>query len=221
MIRWFRNSALVGATACLTLGAAPLSSHPHVFIDGGVDFVIGPDQRLDALEVTWLYDAFETLYMLSSLELPLNAEGKLDEDVRRELVRLLSDWPDDFDGSAHVTRDGQPLPLHWPEALDARMVGERLEMTFTRRFETPVALDGGAVEVAFYESTYFFDFTVTQTPKVSASAPPGCRTEIIPFKPDENLAEMQTMLAALGREETPGVTNVGAFFADRIVLSCE
>ena len=41
--------------------ALPAQAHPHVFVDGGVDFVLGAGAVLEALEVTWRYDEFETL----------------------------------------------------------------------------------------------------------------------------------------------------------------
>ena len=36
--------------------ASALSAHPHVFIDGGVDFHLDGNGRLHKVEVTWLYD---------------------------------------------------------------------------------------------------------------------------------------------------------------------
>ncbi|MFQ6549640.1 DUF1007 family protein [Aestuariibius sp. 2305UL40-4] len=201
------------------LAAGPALSHPHVFVDGGVDFVFGNDQQIEALKVTWLYDEFETLYTLSVLELSLNDAGGLDEADRLELVRRLSDWPDDFDGSAHLSIEGEPVPLAWPEGLDARMVDGRLLITFTRPLEEPVKLAGRPAEVAFYESTYFFAFSVTNPPQLIGAADP-CSATVIPNDPNDQPEELRATLAALGREETPGIANVGALFADRIMVTC-
>ncbi|WP_421700998.1 DUF1007 family protein [Aliiroseovarius sp.] len=205
--------------ACgLSAGAA--AAHPHVFVDGGIDFLFGPDQMLTALEVTWLYDEFETLYTLSALELSLNAAGGLDEADRLELVRRLSDWPEDFDGSAHLTQGGEAVALAPPRGLDARMVDGRLLLTFTRPLVQPVAVGQSPVEAAFYESTYFFDFTLTNAPRLLGAAP-GCAARVTPFDPSAQEAELLQVLARLGREETPETENVGAFFADRITLQCD
>ena len=43
---------------------------------------------------------------------------------------------------------------------------------------------------------------------------------MIPFNPDIELAALQTTLFELSREETPDIENVGALFADRIVMTC-
>ncbi|SDY79750.1 DUF1007 family protein [Citreimonas salinaria] len=208
------------AAAVLAFTPAPARAHPHVFIDGGVDFVFRDGTALDALRVTWRYDEFETLYTLSSFGLALNTEGDLDEADRQTLIRLLSDWPEDFDGSAHLSIEGEAIELEWPTELDARMVDGRLEMTFIRKLPAPVSLDGQDAEVAFYESTYFFAFTVADEPQL-LDAPAQCAATVIPFDPDGQTDALRSALAKLGREETPEMKNVGALFADRIAVTCD
>ncbi|MEM0946178.1 MAG: DUF1007 family protein [Pseudomonadota bacterium] len=214
-----RLQASIGAAA-IGLMASPALSHPHVFVDGGVDFLLRGGPALEALEVNWLYDEFETLYILSSYGLSLNADGDLDEQDRQELVRARSKWPEDFDGSAHLSVDGQAVSLEWPTSLDVRLIDGRLEVTFERRLHAAIPVQGKKVEVAFYESTYFFDFTVTRVPEILGGNT-GCATEVIPFNPNNQLAELQSVLAQLSREETPAEENVGALFADRIILKCD
>lgn len=209
----------IGIVAAELIAAAPVAAHPHVFVDGGVDFVMRDRTMLEALEVTWLFDEFETLYTLSSAGVGLNEDGGLDEADRLELVRQLSDWPDDFDGSAHPSVDGVAIALEWPTGLDARLIEGRLEMTFTRRLEAPISLSERRVEVAFYESTYFFDFSITNAPLIRNGSG-DCAARVIPFEADAQSAALQTTLLELGREETPDIENVGALFADRIVLRC-
>lgn len=202
----------------IALGGSPAVGHPHVFVDGGVDFVFD-DNSLVALHVTWLYDEFETLYILSSHNLSLNAAGGLDEADRRTLVRLRSDWPSDFDGSAHMSIEGELVPLQWPENLDAQVVDGRLQMTFTRGLDEPVELAGLTAEVAFYETTYFFAFAVTEQPAIVGAAN-RCIEEVLKFDPTVEDEGLQATLALLNREETPSIANVGALFADRITLTC-
>lgn len=211
------------ATPCalaFAMSASAAFAHPHVFIDGGVNFVVGPGRELEAIEVTWLYDEFETLYMLASHGMDLNAQGALDETDRQELVRRLSDWPADFDGSAHLTSRGEAIALDWPQNLDAELVDGRLQLTFDRILQNPIKMTEHAVEAAFFERTYFFDFTVTNTPEIRGLAT-GCAAEIIPFDPTAQDKALLDVLAKLSREETSDIENVGGFFADRIVVKCD
>jgi ABC-type uncharacterized transport system substrate-binding protein len=205
--------------AVFPLFASPLAAHPHVFVDGGVNFVVNDKGQLEALQVTWLYDAFETLYILSSYEMSLKATGTLDEADRQRLVRLRSDWPADFDGSSHISMAGARVALDRPRDMDAQLVDGRLKMTFTRHLRTPVDMKDASLEVAVYEATYFYAFAVTDDPLLLGETA-GCDTDVIPFNPDTQDKVLQATLAKLGREETPDIEGVGAFFADRIVLKC-
>lgn len=199
--------------------ASPALAHPHVFVGGGVDFVIRDGAVLDALNVTWIHDEFETLYILSSLGLSLNAEGELDERDRRQLVEQKSNWPEDFDGSAHLSQAKKNLALEWPENLNAHMVDGRLALTFTRRLSVPIDLREQEASVAFYEATYFFAFSITQTPKLLGDVG-TCEAKVIPLEQTADSSALQNVLAKLGREETPQIANVGEKFADRITLAC-
>jgi len=197
----------------------PVSAHPHVFVDGGVDFVFGTDGKLVALNVAWHYDAFETLYILASHDLTLNTDGGLDEADRLALVKYRSEWPEDFDGSAHLSVDQVPVALEWPAGLDAHIIDGRLRITFRRELSSPLSLSGVQAELAFYESTYFFAFSITEPPKLLGTSG-DCKAEVVTFDPSAENAELRSTLSKLGREETPAIANVGSLFADRISLSC-
>ena len=197
----------------------PANAHPHVFVDGGVDFRFDDQGRLEALEVTWLYDEFETLYILSSHGLSLNSAGGLDEIDRQRLVAFRSEWPEDFDGSAHLSLDGAAVALNWPTGLDGSLVDGRLRLTFERVLETPIDLRGRDIEVAFYESTYFFAFSISQTPKL-IGAFGACDAQVVYFEANTQDTALQNALRKLSREETPAIANVGSLFADRVTISC-
>lgn len=213
--------ACLSTLGCMALSvwAAPAKAHPHVFIDGGVDFEFSEDQTLTSLKVTWLYDEFETLYILASNNLSLNDAGELDEPDRLKLEQKFSEWPEDFDGSAHLSFDGHSVPLKWPDDPHVQLIDGRIEAVFTRDLEKPMPLSGAAAEVAFYESTYFFAFKIANTPQLMGSSD-TCVAEVIPFNPDPDNASLLAKLAMLSREEIPAEENVGQLFADRIALRC-
>lgn len=214
-----RLDTRLAALAIAASLAQPAGAHPHVFVDGGIDFTFGPGGRLEAIRVTWRYDAFETLYMLTEMGVMPTGDQGFTEDERRAVEAELSVFADDFDGSAHLSIDGAPLALAWPTDVSARMAGDRLEMSFTRTLETPVALGAETLSVAFYERTYFFAFSLTDPPGFSGDGG-ACRADIAPFEPSSLTAELQATLAKLSREEVPEDENVGAVFADRMTVTC-
>lgn len=212
------NRSLTAAFALFLGSAVPLSAHPHVFIDGGVDFIMADGATLDALSVTWLFDEFETLYDLSSRGIEPQADGTL-SDADRETIRAsYADFPDDFDGSAHLTIDGQNIEMDWPSDVAVDLVDGRLQLTFIRYLADQIDLTDKNVDVAFYESTYFFAFKITNQPAFSNGA--NCTYVSVPYVAGSQTQDVQESLAQLGREETPQIANVGELFADRIVVTC-
>lgn len=214
-----RLSAIGAFLVASGLSSAPAHAHPHVFIDGGVDFQFDESAHLTSLEVTWLYDEFETLYILAANNLSLNSDGALDAPDLAALKRKFSDWPEDFDGSAHLSLNGRDVSLDWPSAPEVELVDGRIKAVFTRQLETPVDVQGERMELAFYERTYFFAFKITNTPRLIGPNP--CSADLLPFSPDPNDASLLAKLAQLSREEIPENENVGLLFADRIALTCE
>lgn len=129
-----------GFVSGLTLGmaiAAPAIAHPHVFIDGGIDFIMSGQETLEALSVTWLYDEFETLYDLSSRGIEPLPDGSLSDADREAIRAAYNEWPDDFDGSAHLSIDGQMIEMDWPSDLAVDLVDGRLQLAFLRKLQDP------------------------------------------------------------------------------------
>jgi ABC-type uncharacterized transport system substrate-binding protein len=212
------NRSLTTALTLFLGSAVPLSAHPHVFVDGGVDFIMADRATLDALSVTWLFDEFETLYDLSSRGIELQADGSLSVADREIIRAAYAKFPDDFDGSAHLTIEGEEIEMNWPSDVAVDLVDGRLQLTFIRKLADQIDLTDKEVDVAFYESTYFFAFKITNPPTLSGSA--GCTHVIVPYVSGSQTQDVQQSLAQLGREETPQIANVGELFADRIVVTC-
>ncbi len=207
------------AGASLFLAPQPALAHPHVFIDGQVNFVFNDGPHLKALEVHWSYDEFETLYILALLGISLTKDGSVAEADRLKLLEDRSNWPSDFDGSAHLSFNEQAVALNWPSDLDVEVTDGRIKISFIRTLQTPLDLAGQTAEVALYESTYFFAFKLAETSQFIGQAS-GCSAAVAHFDPSPDDKALQSVLAALSREETPQDSNVGALFADRIMVEC-
>ncbi|MEM7733899.1 MAG: DUF1007 family protein, partial [Pseudomonadota bacterium] len=118
----------------------------------------------------------------------------------------------------HLSHNGAPVGLNWPSDPQVQVVDGRIQAIFDRDLQTPLDLAGQEAELAFYESTYFFAFKITNTPQLIGETP--CVADVIPFKADAGDASLLAKLASLSREEVPENENVGVLFADRIALSC-
>lgn len=123
-------------------------THPHVFVDRGVDFVFEEERKLSALNVTWQYDAFESLYLLSSLGVFPSEEGELTPGDRARLIHHESNWPEHFHGAAHFSVNGLPLTISRPKAMEAEFEDGKLTLRFRRELSQAVAILDAQVDVA-------------------------------------------------------------------------
>lgn len=197
----------------------PARGHPHVFIDGGADFIFS-DGRLTALRITWTYDAFATLYYLQEMGVDPDGDMVLSEAERTLLVEDHTSWIGGFEGDSYLSVDGTPAPLSGPYEGRARLEEGRLSIVFLRALETPVPAEGLRATAKLYDPTFFIAYSVT-LPPLAEGIGHACRTRVDPFDPESDLVRLQSTLSQLSREETPEDPNVGALFADEILIACE
>ena len=62
---------------CLTLFAAPLSAHPHIFINTGLKFLVDDQNRLTHVQVTWEYDELYSLLVTEDMGVDDDYDGVL------------------------------------------------------------------------------------------------------------------------------------------------
>ena len=56
--------------------------------------------------------------------------------------------------------------------------------------------------------------------KASPDLPEDCEAQIVHFEPTKAERVLQDMLAALGRDDSPEIENVGRLFSDEVQLTC-
>ncbi len=206
---------LFGFALGMVSGSAAMS-HPHVFIDARAGFQFDADGRLVSLEVTWTYDAFTSLLLFDILDLDKDGDGKLNDADRAMIVAGETDWPEGYVGDTYLELNGASVALTRPVDGAAWLADDKVTLTFDLPLANPLVTDGDLV-LKFYDPTYYYAYEVVA---LDGAPQPGCTTEIIPFEPDEALADLQEQLAALSREETPTQEDVGRLFADQVWLRC-
>lgn len=209
--------ALAAAALACALAPAGASAHPHIFIDGGVDFVFDPAGQLEALRVTWIYDPLNSLFMLEDLGIPFDPPDPLPPGDRASLAAYQTEWIEGFDGDSYLSHDGARVGLSGPQAPDAAVRDGQVVISFLREVETPFRPDA-TTEVRVYDPTYFTAYAITDTPALDGGD--GCRTEVIPFEPTSMLQALQEQLLALPADADPE-GEPGALFAERIRVTCD
>ena len=202
--------------ACLSAGSA--AAHPHVFIDGGANPVFDAEGRITALQVTWIYDPFTSLYMAEELGLPSDPDTPLSAEERASLARYQTEWAEGFEGDSDLTRDATPAALSGPLEADAEISEGRVVIRFLRRVETPFR-PAPEAEIAVYDPSYYTAYAITDAPEAEGNAA-GCSLTLESFEPTQDLAALQQSLFDIPADEDPD-QDLGGLFADRIEIRCD
>lgn len=203
----------------LTLPGMALA-HPHVFVDASAGLRVDAAGRLSGLRIVWLYDAFTTLNLYVQLDLDADGDGQLDAGDLAAIAEGETDWDPGYAGDTYLFRDGSAVALGRPEHGSARMIGDRVEVSFDLPLPQPVALGGHVTSLKLYDPEYFYAYSLTRV-LGPPDLPGGCQLALIPFQPSALDEETRNQLAALSVEQIPDDPGIGARFADELRLTCE
>jgi ABC-type uncharacterized transport system substrate-binding protein len=199
--------------------SALVHAHPHIFVKAKAGFHIDSDNHLQALRIVWRYDAFTTLFLFDTLDLDSDGDGVLNDDDRATIVAGETQWPSGYNGDVHLTVAGTPLKLTKPQNASADMIDGQITVSFDLPLATPADMSGQRASLRLFDPAYYYAYSVSTDAGDQTTETP-CEVIVIPFKPDKTEAETLWTLSRLSREETPSDPNIGARFADEILLTC-
>ncbi|WP_198144828.1 DUF1007 family protein [Pseudorhodobacter aquimaris] len=204
----------------LVLSVNATAAHPHVFVDAKGTFIFAEDGRLAGVRIYWLYDAFTTLLLYETLDLDKDGDGKLDAADLETVKRGETDWAPDYEGDTYLWVEGAKQVLSRPANASAQMHDDRIGVGFELTLENPVDMSDKSASLKIYDPIYYYAYSIDKDSPL-LDAPDGCAVQINRFTPDEESADLQKQLEALSQEEIPDDPNVGAMFAEEILLRCD
>jgi len=145
--------------AALALLAAPLSAHPHVWVDVQAEVVLA-DGTVDGVWTEWTFDD-----MFSQLILTDNdpkGTGKVDAKMNASIKRTYFDNLRNFDYFSHFIVGTKELKVPTPQKFQATITPKGL---VKYRFYLPLAapLGKSTFSVSFYDDSYFTDMKFQKT----------------------------------------------------------
>lgn len=206
--------------AALALSAGSASAHPHVFVDAGGAFLFDAAGRLEGVRISWLYDAFTTLSLYETLDLDKDRDGALNAADLEKIKQGETNWPPEYEGDTYLWIDSEEQRLSRPENATVWMEDDRVGVAFDLYLDAPREVSGKAASLKLYDPLYFYAYSVAGPARLDG-ADETCRAKVVPFNPDAQLARVQKQLQALSREEIPDDPNIGALFAEEILLQCD
>ena len=212
-----RAAALVLAS----LLASPLASHPHIFVDTGLDLRFDADGRLAEVRVTWVYDELYSLLITEDRGLDPDFDGVLTDAEIADLQGFDMNWSPGFNGDLVILQNGSELSLSPPRAATASFEGGRITTTHVRSVAT-AQTPGQPIEVKPYDATYYTAYDITRGVRIEGAE--ACRSRIEMPDIDAALQELQDVLASLDADASPedeGLPDVGGMLASTVHVTCD
>lgn len=204
---------LAWAVAGMVALAGSAGAHPHVFMETGLEVLRDAEGRAVSLRVTWTYDPFFSLVLVTERGLDPDGDGELTAEETAALQGFDMNWEPGFPGDTYAYAGEREVALSGPRDGVARYEGGRIVSSHIRDLAEPVA---GLLVVKNYDPTYYTEYTIRE---VLAE---GCDTEIV--APDLTAAEreLQAALAELPADVDVemGFPEVGAVFAQEVRVTC-
>lgn len=211
MLRFLR---LAGLSFLLLVPASP-QAHPHIFVETGLRLLLDAEGRLEAVEVTWLYDDFYSLLIFEDLALDNDADGVLNTAELEALQGFDLNWDPGFAGDLYVAKQSQNIPLLPPRHLQTEVRDGRILSRHRRDLRDPVDADGLVLRA--YDPTYYTAYTVNQGVHVDGR----CRVDITPPDLDRAYTLVEELLYAMPADQAEAAyPEVGEAFADTVRLTC-
>ncbi|MGH1457397.1 MAG: DUF1007 family protein [Paracoccaceae bacterium] len=231
------SAAALSVAAALCAGgftAAPAAAHPHIFVETGLKLELDGEGRLIGVEVTWTYDELYSLLVLEDMELDDDYDGVLRPDEIENLDGFDLQWDAGFAGDLYALRaveagqaqgpsgagtadeaeaETRELALGAPQGRGARFKDGKIT---TVHFRPLAAQRAGGVMLRAYDPTYYTAYEISG--RIEAPAP--CRGVL--RKPDLERAYAEVESRLGGRSASADdYPEVGEFFADTVVISCD
>lgn len=207
------------ASLCLALFPACAQAHPHEFVEAALALHLDARGYLVAIDVTWRYDPFTTMLILSDLGLD-PAAIDLPPERAPQLQGFDMDWIEGYNGDIWPTFDGVEIALAPPVAGAAEVIDGQVVSRHRRALTDPVDPRTGDLRLRVFDPEFYVAYTIAVPVEVSGAS--NCIARV--FGPDLEAAQAH-LAAAL--DELSGSVDielnfplVGEHFADEVVVSC-
>jgi ABC-type uncharacterized transport system substrate-binding protein len=172
-------------TQCWILPA--VQAHPHIYIEGGIEFVFNPQGQATSVRQSWIFDDLFSTYALQGM--PRDQAGQVPS---AELEKITGEWMTALaEPESHfftkLTLAGQPLKLGAP--LNARSTWDpkasQLVLSFDLPIEPPIKIDAKGLEVDIQDPSYFVSFNYKGGVKAlkGVDSPAQCKFGYMPPRP--------------------------------------
>jgi ABC-type uncharacterized transport system substrate-binding protein len=218
LMRILRATAFAFA-ACLAFSAGGAAfAHPHVWVSVETDVNLGPDGEVTGFRHKWTFDEMYAQFATAGLD--TNGDGILDEEELKPLAQTNVEALKEFEYFTFPFVGTTKVPLKAPIDYRLDYKDNLLTLSFTLPLEAPIPYEKikdfsfSVYDPGMYVSLAFNGKTAV---KVVSAKPAPCSAAIGDLP---SPATKETTLAQMGEAIDPS-SNVGARFAERVVIACK
>lgn len=201
--------------------ATPAQSHPHVFVDTGLELIFDDTGLLAAVRVTWAYDELFSLLITEDMGLDGDYDGVLTPEEKTKLTGFDMDWPDWFEGDLFLMVGDQKMPMSGPMEITADFTQSRIFTTHVRALDQRIEVGDDPVIFQVYDPGYYTAYEVSLTNRITGRD--DCEAKVFGPDMDAAMQELQDALAEFAPSEDleeVGWPAVGASFAEEVRVTC-
>jgi ABC-type uncharacterized transport system substrate-binding protein len=210
----FAHPTVLLVAAALTIGAAPASAHPHVWVVAASELIYAPDGSIAGVRHAWTFDDMFSTYALQGIE--TKTKGVYTREELAPLAQTNVESLKEFGFFTFAKADGKKEKFLEPVDYFLEQKDGALVLHFTLPFKTPFKAKALALEV--FDPSFFVDFALAkQDPIRLVGAPAACTLAV--QRPNDGSAAAQKLneqTFANGGDNS----NYGAMFANKITVDC-
>ena len=189
------------------------AAHPHIFVDTKLRVIVDDAGNLEGVEISWTYDDFYSLLLLSDYGLDNDGDGRLRPDELSRLDGFDMNWIEGYQGDTHATRAGNTVRLGPPQGRGTSVERGLNTSTHFRAASGPA--DGLVVKA--FDPTFYTAYTLVDAVEVDGP----CTATVIPADLDAAYTLVEELLYATpAAQAEDNYPEVGEAFADTVTLSC-
>lgn len=200
--------------------AAPVAAaaHPHVFAEARLEVVAGEDGTVAELRNVWRFDEMFSASVV--MDFDANGNATLDPEELAEVGHTVLESLADYSYYTALTREGRPVGVAKPEAINVDYRDGQLLMFFTLRPGEAMPLKG-RLTFGVYDPTMYaaIDFASDNDLVTVGEKFDACTRKVVRPDPDEVLAQNQDKLTEAFFDDPAG-TDMSKLFATRLEVTC-
>jgi ABC-type uncharacterized transport system substrate-binding protein len=142
--------------ALVVVAAGRAAAHPHIWIDGSIRLLVD-DLGLHAVEVTWVFDDFNSADMISLFD--ENGDGRISASDSEGFRTKAFEHLNESGYFTLLSRGTERLAIAEARNFRAETRGGRL----VYRFQLPIRIgwrDMDGLVISFFDHTYYTDFKI-------------------------------------------------------------